>query len=227
MLQAGLETAEYVHTDDTSARHQGHNGYCTVIGNDLFAYFSSSDSKSRGNYLRLLRGPHEDYVLNEYARSYLIAQQLPQCHLVKLQFSCASVAQGEAACLAYLQGLGITSLQAVKLLTEAALLGSAIEHGLSPDLIIRKCWSQTVCHLGACSLAAVHMERGIRRLPGNTALQRQEIEAVQEALWDYYRQLRDYQDKPSETEKERLRLRFDEIFGQRYPHHYGLNLAMQ
>jgi len=36
------------------------------------------------------------------------------------------------------------------------------------------------------------MERGIRRLPGNTALQRQEIEALQEALWDYYRQLRDY-----------------------------------
>ncbi len=121
VLQAGLETAEYVHTDDTAARHQGHNGYCTVIGNDLFAYFSSSNSKSRENYLRLLRGPHEDYVLNEYAHSYLIAQQLPQCHLVKLQFSRASVAQGEAACLAYLQGLEITSLQAVKQVTEAAL----------------------------------------------------------------------------------------------------------
>jgi hypothetical protein len=226
VLQAGLETAEYVHTDDTSARHQGHNGYCTVIGNDLFAYFSSSDSKSRENYLRLLRGPHEDYVLNEYARSYLIAQQLPQCHLVKLQFSRASVAQGEAACLAYLQGLDITSLQAVKLLTEAALLGSAIEHGLSPDLIILSDGAKQFAIL-VHALCWVHMERGIRRLPGNTALQRQEIEAVQEALWDYYRQLRDYQDKPSETEKERLRLRFDEIFGQRYAHHYGLNLAMQ
>ena len=71
VLSAGLETAEYVHTDDTAARHQGHNGYCTVIGNDLFAYFSSSNSKSRENYLRLLRGPHEDYVLNEYAHNYL------------------------------------------------------------------------------------------------------------------------------------------------------------
>lgn len=29
VLSAGLETAEYVHTDDTSARHQGRNGYCT------------------------------------------------------------------------------------------------------------------------------------------------------------------------------------------------------
>ncbi len=50
---------------------------------------------------------------------------------------------------------------------------------------------------------------------------------MQEELWDYYRQLRKYQDKPSETEQQRLRVRFDQIFGQRYPHHYGLNLAMQ
>lgn len=56
VLQAGLETAEYVHTDDTGARHRGQNGYCTVIGNDLFAHFSSTESKSRENYLRILRG---------------------------------------------------------------------------------------------------------------------------------------------------------------------------
>lgn len=78
------------------------------------------------NYLRLLRGSSEDYVLNEYARSYLIAQQLTRCHLVKLQFNSASVAQGKAARHAYLHGLDITSHQAVKLLTEAALLGSAM-----------------------------------------------------------------------------------------------------
>ena len=39
--------------------------------------------------------------------------------------------------------------------------------------------------------------------------------------------LRDYQDDPSAAEQQRLRARFDEIFGQRYPHHYGLNLVLQ
>ncbi|MGK7936498.1 MAG: hypothetical protein AB4206_11985 [Xenococcaceae cyanobacterium] len=38
VLQTGLETAEYIHTDDPGSRHQGQNGYCTVIGNDLFAH---------------------------------------------------------------------------------------------------------------------------------------------------------------------------------------------
>jgi Transposase IS66 family len=36
-----------------------------------------------------------------------------------------------------------------------------------------------------------------------------------------------YRDFPSETEKQRLTERFDEIFGKRYKNHYGLNLAMQ
>jgi hypothetical protein len=63
VFQVGLSTAGYIHTDDTGARHQGKNGFCTVIGNDLFAYFNSSNSKSRENYLRMLRGPQEDFVL--------------------------------------------------------------------------------------------------------------------------------------------------------------------
>jgi len=95
-------------------------------------------------------------------------QQLPQRHLVKLQFNSPSVAQGEAAWQAYLQGLDITSHQAVKLLTEAALLGSAIEQGLSPDLIILSDGAKQFAIL-VHALCWVHMERGIRRLPGNTA----------------------------------------------------------
>jgi hypothetical protein len=74
---------------------------------------------------------------SEYAQRYLLAQQLPQRHLAKLQFSPVSRIETEADWQGYLQRLGITSQQAVKLLTEAALLGSAIEHALSPELIIR------------------------------------------------------------------------------------------
>ena len=71
------------------------------------------------------------------------------------------------------------------------------------------------------------MERSIRRLSGVTLQHRQEIEAIQSALWIYYRQLKAYQEQPTSSERERLFNRFDEIFGQRYPHHYGLNLAMK
>ena len=39
LLLAGLEVSTYVQVDDTGARHRGRNGYCTHIGNDLFAMF--------------------------------------------------------------------------------------------------------------------------------------------------------------------------------------------
>ncbi len=46
-------------------------------------------------------------------------------------------------------------------------------------------------------------------------------------MWAYYRELKAYQEQPTPQDRERLEERFEEIFGQRYPHHYGLNLVMQ
>jgi hypothetical protein len=67
VLSAGLAVSSYIGVDDTGARHQGHNGVCTAIGNDLFAYLASTDSKSRVNFLQVLRGtslvvPHNSHV---------------------------------------------------------------------------------------------------------------------------------------------------------------------
>jgi len=225
VLKAGLETAEYIHTDDTGARHQGKNGYCTVIGNDLFTHFSSTNSKSRENYLRILRGESQEFVLNEYSRSYLIEQQLAQSTMIKLEFSSGSLSQNETDWQAYLQHRGITSHKGVKLVTEAALLGSAIEQGLSPEMIVLSDGARQFDIL-VHALCWVHMERSIRRLKGVTTQQLIEIEEVQNSLWAYYRQLKTYQEAPSPEQKQRLTERFDEIFGKRYPHHYGLNLAM-
>src|SRR5713226_9099484 len=70
VLQAGLQASEYVGVDDTTARHQGKNGYCTAIGNDLFAYFESTDSKSRLNFLHVLQGAQRDYAINDMALAY-------------------------------------------------------------------------------------------------------------------------------------------------------------
>ncbi len=71
------------------------------------------------------RGPHEDFVLNEYSRSYLEQQQLAACHLSKLKFDHEVISQGDQEWSQYLEALDISSQQGIKLVTEAALLGSA------------------------------------------------------------------------------------------------------
>src|SRR5260370_2940645 len=71
VLRAGLETAPWISVDDTGARHKGRNGTCTQIGNDHFAWFGTTSSKSRLNFLECLRAGHADYVVNQDALAYM------------------------------------------------------------------------------------------------------------------------------------------------------------
>lgn len=50
LLEPGLRGSGHFNTDDTGARHDGKNGYCTHIGGPLFSYFKSTESKSRINF---------------------------------------------------------------------------------------------------------------------------------------------------------------------------------
>jgi hypothetical protein len=61
LLVAGLTHSRALTVDDTGTRHQGKNGYVTHIGNEVFAWFASTESKSRVNFLPLLRASHTDY----------------------------------------------------------------------------------------------------------------------------------------------------------------------
>jgi Transposase IS66 family len=215
VLRSGLESATYIHTDDTGARHQGHNGYCTVVGNALFAYFKSSEHKSRQNYLKLMRRPFEDYVLNDYAQAYLGSHELAACHLEKLSFSEPVICQDESAWTAYLERLNIVTPLAVRLVTEAALLGSVIAHGVSPELIILSDGApQFVLFVHA--LCWIHMERCLRQLSGETPEQLKEIETLRYQLWAYYQALKFYRQDPSDDEIPAFNRCFDAIFAQTF-----------
>jgi hypothetical protein len=85
ILRVGLEVSRQIHVDDTGARHQGKNGYRTHIGNEMFAWFASATSKSRINFLELLRAGNKDYVITDESREYMAAQKLPQAILHRLE----------------------------------------------------------------------------------------------------------------------------------------------
>jgi hypothetical protein len=71
VLRAGLETASWISVDDTGARHKAANGVTTQIGNSHFTWFETTESKSRLNFLSLLRAGHDDYVVNSAALDYM------------------------------------------------------------------------------------------------------------------------------------------------------------
>ncbi|WP_244604664.1 MULTISPECIES: hypothetical protein [Mesorhizobium] len=74
VLTAGLASAS---VDNTGARHGAVNGVCTQFGNDRFAVFTATKSKSRLNFLRLLNGGAARWVLNAASRAYMLERRLP------------------------------------------------------------------------------------------------------------------------------------------------------
>ena len=222
VLKAGLETATHIHTDDTGARHNGKNGYCTVIGNDDFAYFHSSNSKSRENFLEILQAGAEKYVLNEDAKVYLENYQLPQKHLIEIDYSNEPLATTKKEWQEHLLSSGIKGAKTVRILTEAALIGGLNIAGRSEPLRILSdgAGQFNVMQHGLCW---VHIERGLRKLEGDNDQERENIIEMQGLLWGYYQELKQYQQQPSHEISLSLQDKFNEVFGRCYIRHGLLN----
>jgi hypothetical protein len=140
VLRAGLETANWITVDDTGARHKASNHVCTQIGNDHFTWFGTTDSKSRLNFLDLLRAGHTDYVVNDAALSYMRTRALAGSTIALLEAHPDKEFTDTAAWQAHLKRLGIAALTVrpdpVQIATEGALWGSIQSHGFLQDTII-------------------------------------------------------------------------------------------
>jgi Transposase IS66 family len=209
---AGLAVSSYIGVDDTGARHDGHNGFCTAIGNDLFAYFQSTDSKSRLNFLQVLRGPAGGYTINEVAVTYFQQQKLAQELIAKLDGEPRHYAD-EAVWQARLQELGITAERHIRIATEGALLGQLIAQGVSPEMGILSDGAQQFAIL-VHALCWVHAERPLARMIPFNEKHRAAIEHVREQIWELYKDLKAYRAQPDPGKKAALAARFDALVGQ-------------
>jgi len=217
LLTAGLATASYIQVDDTGARHEGKNGYCTQVGNAFFAYFESTVSKSRLNFLQVLRGEHRDYVINEAAVAYWEKYGLAAALVASLtegptHFGDA-VAWNER-----LHALGITTSRLVRITTEGVLLGSLIDHGVSPNLVVLSdgAGQFNILVHAACW---VHAERPLARMIPHNEQHRLAIEQVQQQIWELYQDLKAYQQQPQPDQVPVLTARFEALCDQQtvYP----------
>jgi hypothetical protein len=240
LLQAGLSVSEYIHTDDTGARHDGKSGYCTHIGNELFAWFSSTESKSRINFLSCLsQGNDSFYVLNAGAFAYMEQQKLPTILLARLEL------EGEVVCslpLAdpadklvrietaldwekWLDQQGIKTKQHRRIITEGALMGGLLAKGIPASLsIISDDAGQF--NVFDHALCWIHAERIINRLIPLNAEHVKAVDNTREQLWQIYRNLKAYKLEPTAIQAEEIKSRFKTMCGTKTAY-VTLNLALQ
>lgn len=217
VLRAGLASAAWITVDDTAARHQASNGFCTQIGNAHFAWFGTTGSKSRRNFLELLRAGYDDYVINAPALAYLREHHLATAAITRLAGHADRHFADRLGWQAHLDRLGITALQGrydpVRIATEGALWGSVRAHGfLAQTAVVSDDAGQF--DFGRHGLCWVHAERLVHQLDTFTERQRAAQQRIRALIWWLYGDLKAYKADPSARRRAELRARFDRIFKQ-------------
>lgn len=211
ILATGLEVSSYVNVDDTGARHKGKNGYCTHIGNEQFSWFESTASKSRINFLKLLRADHDDYIFNPEAIAYMRINQLPQKVLSAITANPDMCLANESGWNDFLTARGIVSPRHIKIATEGALIGSIMEHGISDNLVIV---SDDAGQFNVLThaLCWIHANRTIEKVIPFTEQAKKDLAGIKDHIWELYQGLKNYRENPTASDKKSLESAFDDIF---------------
>jgi transposase IS66 family protein len=212
VLEAGLQVSHYLQTDDTGARHDGKNGYCTYIGNELFAWFESTQSKSRVNFLSLLRAGHQDYMLNAGALAYMAQHKLPQVKLNLLQEGRGFA--DKQAWEEYLKSVGISAPRHRLIATEGALVGSLLARGFPVAMGIASRRCRAVQRVPPCPVLDSRAKRNLNQLVPLNDTHARQIAWVRCQIWDLYADLKAYKTDPglqNPTFQNEIRQRFKEL----------------
>ena len=211
LLPTAREVSSYLQTDDTSAKHRGKAGHTLHIGNEFFASFTTSDTKSRVNFLKVLLAPFHEYTLNGDTLTYLKAHPVP-VWVFELAAATNQVIVGDQAWEAQLNAWGITNDESRRLLTEAALWATLSQHELYTDVALisddaKQFQVQGFLH-GLCWL---HAERHVAGLIPLTDADRTAHLRSRDDIWTFYQRLKQYRITPTAVERVALEAEFDRI----------------
>lgn len=208
LLRAAPACSSYIQTDDTGARRGGKNGYCTHIGNDFSAWFESTESKSRINFLELLsQGVEKRYVLNAGAFEYMERQKMPKSVLSGLEAETADISN-EDEWTDWLSHRGITCARHRKICTEGALFGGLLHQGIPADLgVISDDAGQF--NVFDHALCWIHSERLVNRLIPVSDQQKEAVKQARDQIWKLYADLKAYKKSPEQEPAERIKNDFE------------------
>jgi hypothetical protein len=214
LLPIAVRVEEQVQTDDTGGRHNGQNQYTTIIGNRWFSVFSTTDSKSRVNFLKLLQVGKEEYVINKDTLDYLEQVNVRSYFPSYVSLCIGSKFTTRAEWEWFLRERNITQETEIRFLTEAALYASVIANGIPRNLGVH---SDDAGQFDVFyhSLCWIHEERHYRKLIMTSDDARADLERVRDQIWAIYQALKRYKESPSRDTAESIEKQFDDIFQQK------------
>jgi hypothetical protein len=215
ILQAGLTSSPYLTVDDTGARHARRPGVTTQIGGERFCVFRTGRSKSRLNFLSLLRAGCEEYVVNDAALDYLRRQPVEAAVIARLTKLQGQVFSSDLEWLERLArcSINIFDRSLLQTLNEAATWGAIRHHGLMANTVVVSDDAGQF-RVAQHALCWIHAERHLQKLMPASPKQAKAVELVRKTIWCFYRGLKLWKLSPSPGAEASFRRQFNRIFGQ-------------
>jgi len=214
IVEAGLNSSAWQHMDDTGTRVDGVNQHCQIICNPLYGAYFTTARKDRLTIIDVLRNGRERvFRLNEEALGLM------------LQFGVSQRVLERVGQLPFDQDWSQEELQrrlteqipdlvsgARSRIVEAAAL--AAYHTESGHVRLLVCDDARQFKLVADELALcwVHDGRHYQSMAPCVPQHREWLEAFRQGYWEFYKQLRAYQQAPTPERPAQLREQFDELF---------------
>lgn len=213
--------AKQLQVDDTGARFRKENWFTSVLQNELFAYFKTTPTKSRKNFLLVLQGPKQYYALNEATIAYLKGMKVRPVLVTKLEVQAEQVFGTSEEWTAFLESINVTKYNTGKAtllsLEEGALVGGLLHAGINLAAVLMsdnapQFKSIFLYH----ALCWIHMIRAIKKIVPCNMNEAAEIEKLLGQIWDLYRALKTYRESNDRTPEraDDLTKLFDTTVGQ-------------
>ena len=204
ILETGVACSRMLLVDDTGARHDGKNGYCTVIGNDAFTVFASTPSKSRVNFLTLLQGKRRSHVLNSVAVSYMKQVKIADKWVDALAAYGETHFLNKAAWDAFLDDHKMFSKEQRRKATEAVLKAGLLDNGFPEAMIIHSDGARQFDTAFDHSLCWFHASRPLAKLIPANKQERVARDWIEKQYWHLYDDIEAYCLAPTETRKAQI-----------------------
>lgn len=213
LLPVAAEIERQVLVDDTGGRHNGKNQYTTIIGNRWFSVFATTDSKSRVNFLKLLQGGKEEYLINDDTLYYLSQVNVPNYFPGYIGQCLGKKFTTLVLWEQFLKEYTITHTAEIRFLTEAALYASVMQNGIPRDLGVHSDDAGQF-DVFVHSLCWIHEERHYRKLIMTDNEAQADLKSVTDQIWTIYQALKKYKESPNGVAAESIKKEFDAIFQQ-------------
>ena len=215
IVNAGLNSSDFQHTDDTGSRVNGVNYHTHILCNDLYTAYFTEEKKDRLTVIKILSGGELFYSLNDTAFRIMENLNLSDKWILKLQNSnvegTVSCKQLDSLLLSIFPDKSKNPNVQKRIVEACAIAGYRNRINSVPILICDDApqFKQITEELGLCW---IHEGRHYKKLSPVYSWHRELLDTFISDFWDFYVDLKNYKTNPSYTAKEYILKKFDTLF---------------